>query len=187
MDTAINRIAVKDLTVCAMFTVLIAVGAFIKIPVPVCPFTLQFFFTIMAGILLGGKRGAMSVALYTALGLMGLPIFAEGGGIWYVLKPTFGYMIGFILGSYLTGILCQRKNWDDTIHVFIASFAGLLVVYAAGMIYYYLIGNYVINAPIAVGPLFLYCFVLAVPGDIALCILSAMTAKRIRRALGSLL
>lgn len=106
-----TKVAVKDMTYCALFTVLIAVGAFIKVPIPVRPFTLQFFFTTMAGIILGGKRGAISVALYTALGLLGLPIFAEGGGIWYIFKPTFGYMIGFILGSYLTGKLVEKEGW----------------------------------------------------------------------------
>ena len=99
---------IYDMTCCAVFTILIIVGAFIKIPIPVCPFTLQFFFTTMAGVILGPKRGAISVLLYTILGLIGLPIFAEGGGFWYILKPTFGYMIGFIVGSYVTGILINK-------------------------------------------------------------------------------
>lgn len=181
-----KKITTKDMILCGMFTVLIAVGAFIKIPVPVCPFTLQFFFTTMAGIILGAKRGALSVLIYTLLGLAGLPIFAEGGGFWYVLKPTFGYMIGFILGSYVTGKLTEKKGWSDAKHIFLASFAGLLVVYAAGMLYYYVIGNYVIQAPIGIWALFLYCFLLAVPGDLVLCVVSALTAKRIRKALGGI-
>lgn len=187
MELTTKKITIKDMTLCALFTVLIAVGAFIKIPVPVCPFTLQFFFTTMAGVLLGRKRGAISVMVYTILGLVGLPIFAEGGGFWYVLKPTFGYMIGFILGSWVTGYLCAKKGWNDTRHILMASFAGLFVVYAMGMIYYYIIGNFVINSPIGLWPLFLYCFLLAVPGDIVLCILVAITAKKIKRALGNFL
>lgn len=74
-----NQITVNDMAYCAIFVVLIIVGAFIKIPIPVCPFTLQFFFTTMAGVILGPKRGAISVVIYTILGLVGLPIFAEGG------------------------------------------------------------------------------------------------------------
>lgn len=178
-----TKISVKDMTQCALFTVLIIVGAFIKVPIPVCPFTLQFFFTTMAGIILGAKKGAISVALYTVLGLVGLPVFAEGGGFWYILKPTFGYMIGFILGSYLTGKLVEKEGWSDVRHVFVASFAGLLVVYAIGMIYYYFIGNYVIHSPIGIWALFLYCFILAVPGDIILCILSALVANRVKRSI----
>ena len=71
-----NKIKIKEMTMCAMFTVLITAGAFIKIPIPVVPFTLQFLFTLMAGLLLGGRLGAISVALYALLGLAGLPVFA---------------------------------------------------------------------------------------------------------------
>ena len=74
-----KKITTREMTLCALFTVLTAVGAFIKIPIPVVPFTLQFLFTMMAGLLLGGRLGAASVGLYALLGLIGLPIFAEGG------------------------------------------------------------------------------------------------------------
>lgn len=83
----------RSLVYCALFTALIAVGAFIKIPIPVVPFTLQYLFTMLAGILLG----SLSVLAYMILGLIGLPIFSEGGGIGYVFKPSFGYIIGFAL------------------------------------------------------------------------------------------
>ncbi len=64
----------KNLTLCALFVALIAAGAFIKIPVPVVPFTLQTLFTMLAGLLLGAKRGCTAVFIYIILGLMGLPI-----------------------------------------------------------------------------------------------------------------
>ena len=176
-----KKLNIYNMAYCSIFAVLIAVGAFIKIPIPVCPFTLQFFFTTMAGVILGPKLGAISVFIYTVLGLLGLPIFAEGGGIWYIFKPTFGYMIGFILGSYVTGMMVTKLK-DNKLNTFIASFAGLLSVYAMGMIYYYIIGNYVIDSPIGLWPLFLYCFLLAVPGDIVLCILVALVGSRIKQA-----
>ena len=74
----------KNLILCGLFTSLIVVGAFIRIPIPVVPFTLQLLFTMLAGLLLGGKWGAASVCIYIVLGLMGLPVFAEGGGLAYV-------------------------------------------------------------------------------------------------------
>ena len=94
-----------NLILCSLFTALIAVGAFIKVPVPVVPFTLQFLFTTLAGLLLGSKKGAISVVAYMILGLAGLPIFSEGGGFWYVIKPSFGYIIGFCIGTYVTGLI----------------------------------------------------------------------------------
>ena len=170
----------KNLINCSLFTALIAIGAFIKIPVPVVPFTLQFLFTTLAGLLLGSRKGTISVVAYMLLGLAGLPIFSEGGGIWYIFKPSFGYIIGFCLGTFVTGLISERMKEKTVPRYLLANFIGLLIVYAAGIVYYYVICNYVIDTPIAVGPLFLYCFLLAVPGDICLCILAAILVKRVK-------
>ena len=170
----------KQLVFCSLFTALIAVGAFIKIPVPVVPFTLQYLFTMLAGLILGPRLGTISVAAYMLLGLAGLPIFTEGGGLWYVLKPSFGYIIGFCIGTYVTGTLAAKLKKRTFARYLAANLAGLAVVYAAGMIYYYVICNYVIDTPIGIWPLILYCFLLAVPGDIALSILGAIIARRVR-------
>ena len=67
-----------------------------------------------------------------------------------------------------------------------ANFAGLAIVYGMGMLYYYLISNFVIDAPIGLWPLFLYCFLLAVPGDICLCFLAAGLAKRLKPAIANM-
>lgn len=93
----------KDLVLCAMFVALIVVGAFIKVPVPVVPFTLQFLFTMLAGLLLGPVNGALAVVVYIVLGLVGLPIFTQGGGPGYIFQPSFGYIIGFAVAAYVTG------------------------------------------------------------------------------------
>ncbi len=58
-----SKISTQDMVLCGVFTTLIAVGAFIKVPVPVVPFTLQFLFTMLAGLLLGGRKGALSVEI----------------------------------------------------------------------------------------------------------------------------
>lgn len=181
-----QRVKTRDLILCALFTALTAIGAFIRIPVPVVPFTLQFLFTMLAGLLLGGRMGAISVGLYAILGLIGLPIFAEGGGFGYFLKPSFGYIIGFIIGSYVTGKLADKPGKLTFKKLLAANFIGLLIVYAAGMIYYYIICNYVIATPIGFWPLFLYCFLLAVPGDIALCFLAAVLAKHLKPILAKM-
>lgn len=178
-----QMIRTKDLILCALFTTLTAVGAFIKIPIPVCPFTLQFLFTMMAGLLLGSRRGAISVGVYVLLGLLGLPIFTEGGGAWYIFKPSFGYLLGFVVATYVTGWIAENlKKWTVA-GILAANFTGMAIVYVAGMAYYYVICNFVIHTPIAIGPLFWYCFVLAAPGDICLCILSAYLAKQLKPAL----
>lgn len=168
----------KDLILCSLFVALIIVGAFIKIPIPVVPFTLQFLFTMMAGLLLGGKLGAVSVCIYIFMGLLGLPVFAEGGGIAYVLKPSFGYIIGFAAASFVTGSLANKVNDPSYKRLFSAVFIGLGIVYLFGMVYYYFMSRFYLGNPIGIWSLFLYCFVLAVPGDIVLCVLGAILAKR---------
>lgn len=174
-----QKINTKNLILCALFTALIVVGAFIRIPIPVVPFTLQFFFTMLAGILLGGKLGFTSVATYIAMGLLGLPVFVEGGGLAYLLKPSFGYIIGFAVASYITGIIANKVAHPSCKRLIVANFIGLGIVYLFGMAYYYLISYFYLGTPIGLWPLFLYGFVLAVPGDIVLCILGAIIAKRV--------
>ena len=139
----------------------------------------------MAGLLLGKRLGALSVAVYVALGLAGLPIFAEGGGLGYLFRPSFGYLIGFCAGAWVTGAIAEKGGRKPGFgRLLAANFAGLFVVYLFGMVYYYVIGNYVIDSPIGIWPLFLYCFLLAVPGDIALCILGAALGRRTIPVLG---
>lgn len=174
-----NTSKTKNLIMCALFIALIAVGAFIKIPVPVVPFTLQLLFTMMAGLLLGGKLGALSVGVYIFMGLLGLPIFAEGGGLAYVLRPSFGYIIGFAVASYVTGVIANQVLNPSYIRLLTANFIGLGIVYLFGMAYYYVMSNFYLGNPIGLWPLFLYCFILAVPGDIILCILGAILGKRL--------
>lgn len=178
-----NKSKVTEMVMIAIFTALIAVGAFIKIPVPVLPFTLQFLFTTLAGLVLGGKLGALSVLLYIIFGLLGLPIFTEGGGFWYIFRPSFGYIIGFCLASYVTGKLVEKYKKQGFKEILCASFIGLGIVYGMGLIYYYIIANYVIHTPIGVWALFLYCFLFAVPGDICLCFLATYLTKRLKSIL----
>lgn len=169
----------KEFILCALFVALIAVGAFIRIPIPVVPFTLQFLFTMLAGLLLGGKLGAISVGIYIIMGLLGLPVFAEGGGIAYVFMPSFGYLIGFAVASYVTGTIANHVNNPSYKRLFAANFIGLGIVYLFGMAYYYLMSNFYLDNPIGLWPLFLYCFILAVPGDIVLCILGTILGKKL--------
>ena len=162
-----------------MFVALIAVGAFIKVPVPVVPFTLQYLFTMLAGLLLGAKKGALTVCVYIGLGLFGLPVFAQGGGIGYIFQPSFGYIIGFALGAFITGAIAGRTGRPGYGRLLAANFSGLAIVYLMGMVYYYVISNFYLDSPIGLWPLFLYCFLLAVPGDIVLCVIGALLGKRL--------
>lgn len=170
---------VRENILCGIFAALIAIGAFIKVPIPVLPFTLQFLFTNLAGLLLGRKVGSRAVGIYILIGLIGVPVFTQGGGLQYIFQPTFGYIIGFYAGTYACGHIAYKNKDFSFKNLLKASFVNLIIVYGIGMIYYYIIANYFINSPIGVYSLILYCFVLAIPGDIFLCFVSSYASKRI--------
>lgn len=174
-----NNEKIRNMVLCSLFAALAAVGAFIKIPVPFVPFTLQLTFTTLAGYLLGGKNGMISVLIYIALGLLGLPVFTEEGGPGYILKPTFGYIIGFAVGALVTGMIARKTDKPSYMRLLGAGFAGLLIVYAMGIAYYCLISRFYLGLDISARSVFLYCFLLVVPGDIVLTFVSALLAKRL--------
>ena len=98
-----KNIKTRDLIYCALFAALTAIGAFLHFQLFQATITLQFFFTAMAGLLLGAKLGALSQLLYVVLGLVGVPIFAAGGGFGYIFNPTFGFLLGLIPTAWVIG------------------------------------------------------------------------------------
>ena len=121
------------MVLCGMFAALVAIGAFIQIPVPYMDyFTLQFFFVLLAGLILGADKGAISVGCYVLLGLVGVPIFAAGGGIGYIFRPSFGYLVGFIVSAYVTGKVCEKLKASYKNYL-LACLAGFVVTYAIGI------------------------------------------------------
>lgn len=89
----------------ALLAALVAAGAFIKVPLPPIPFTLQTFFVLLAGLLLGPVGGALCLLLYLAVGVLGLPVFSGGGsGLGHLMGPTGGFLVGFVLAAGLAGM-----------------------------------------------------------------------------------
>ncbi len=171
----------KELCAGALICALICVSAFIKIPSPLLPITLQTLFVSLAGLLLGGKKGALCVGVYVFMGLLGLPVFAEGGGLAYVLKPSFGYIIGFVFSALITGFLAERKT--NLRHFILSSFAGMTAVYIFGLIYYYLIGTFYLGSVPEIRDLFVYCFLITLPGDILMCIIASVVGVRVKKVI----
>lgn len=166
-----------------LFTALVAAGAFIQIPVPYLDyFTLQFFFVLLAGMILGAKRGAASVGCYVLLGLLGLPIFAAGGGIGYVLRPSFGFLAAFIVAAYGVGWIAERQK-NMARGMLKAALLGLLITYGIGLLYKYLILNFYLGTKTPLSVILLSCFPLDLPGDLTLCFLAAAIAPRLRRTI----
>ena len=173
----------KEMVFCAMFTALIAAGAVISFPLPSgVPVSLQFLFTNLAGVLLGRKKGLTSCLVYIILGLIGIPIFTAGGGIGYVLKPSFGYIIGFAVGAWLAGYISEKGKGTVMTYIW-ASLANMAVVFAIGLVYFYFIMNYYVGKPLDLQTLFVTGFLVFAPADVAYCILSGFLAKRLQPVL----
>ncbi|UQD51952.1 biotin transporter BioY [Bacillus methanolicus] len=169
----------KNMTYAAIFAALTAVGGFIKIPIPYVPFTLQIVAVFLAGSLLGPRLGALSQLLYVSIGLIGVPLFAEGGGLGYVFKPTFGYLIGFILGAYVSGFIVEKLKNVPFKALAIANFAALLTVYTIGCVWLYGAMKFVVEKPLTIEQTVLFGFLIPVPGDIVLCFICSILASRI--------
>ena len=173
---------VKSMVLCSLFASLSCIGAFIQIPLPNSDyFTLQYLFVMLTGMLLGSKRALISISSYVFMGLIGLPVFAAGGGIGYLLKPTFGYLLGSILSAYLVGYLCEKLNANSFSKFFISGLSGFLVIYIVGFAYKYMILNFYLSFKIPFIAILLSAFPIDMPGDFIMTILASILAVKIKR------
>lgn len=175
-----GQLTTRDAALCALFTALIAVGAFIKIPIPVCPITFQVMVVNLAALLLG-RKGSISALMYMILGLIGLPIFTQGGGLGYVLQPTFGFIASFVISSFVAGSIVDSRGRKMK-NLVLATVVNLIILYVIGIIYYFIISAFYLKSGIGIGTVLLYCFVIPIPGDIITCSISCVLARRIAKA-----
>lgn len=125
----------RPLVYASLFAALMAVGAYLFIPIGPVPIVLQNMFVFLAGLLLGSRWGLASVAVYLLAGLCGLPVFAGGtGGIGRFLGPTGGFLAGYLPAVFLIGAIADRRPprmlWDVA-----AMVLGSAVLYACGVLW----------------------------------------------------
>jgi len=126
--------SIKGMIYASMFGALTAAGAYMAIPLPLVPMTLQTLFLYIAAGLLGGPLGALSQIIYLILGIIGLPVFAGGkAGIGVLFGPTGGYLIGFVIAAYVIGRLVTSKKKPGLPWIAISMALGLIVVYLSGL------------------------------------------------------
>ena len=140
METSIKKELISDKKICRLlavgtFVVLTSLSAFVRIPLPFTPvpLTLQTFFVLLSGALLGRKLGVVTQAVYMFLGFSGQQVFTGyGSGSLYLLGPTGGYIVGFVLASFLAGSLLakEKTGWFT---VFIKLLAADFIILFSGM------------------------------------------------------
>ena len=133
-DRVFGRSLPLDVVLVAAGAALTALLAQVAVPLYPVPITGQTLAVLLVGATLGAARGAISLALYAVLGVVGLPVFSDyASGVDVVLGPTGGYIVGFIVSAALVGWLSERA-WERQILKALATFAaGTLVVFAVGL------------------------------------------------------
>ena len=172
------------LTIGAMFIALTAIGANITSIIPFLviggvPITLQTFFAILAGLVLGSRLGAFTMFAYMLLGLAGVPVFAKFTGVLAtVLSPTFGFILSFILVAYIAGKI--REKYSHYVAYIIASLVALVVNYLIGTNWMYVAYQFWFEAPPELSYSLVWLWMVApLPKDIVLSFLAATLAYRL--------
>jgi len=180
--------AAYNIAITAMFVAIIAVCAWLYIPISNIPITFQTFAVCLAAALLGWKRGLIAVTAYILLGLVGVPVFAKfGGGVGVLAGPTGGYIIGFLFTAAIVGVVSdvlKRVKLHKAIEVILLALAmivGIAVCYAFGTAWYVIVNKIAKDTAVTVYAACSMCvFPYIIPDLIKICVAVplALTLKR---------
>ena len=138
-DRVFPRHLVVDATLIALGAALTAALAQVVIPLWPVPITGQTFAVLFVGTVLGSIRGAISMALYLVVGVLGAPIFADGKSGSLIGSTSGGFVIGFVVAAFVVGLLAERQ-WDrKVLRTFVSFVAGTVVIYAFGLPWLYVV------------------------------------------------
>lgn len=181
-------LSIGDLTQAAVFAALIAalgLPGTINIGTSGVPITFQSLGVILAGAVLGPRKGTLAVVIFMVLAIAGLPILSGGrNGLTALSSPTAGYFIGFLPAVIVIGVLTAimvstggttgsgkyRVLWGIGIN----ALGGIVVLYACGVLGLLVRTDLTLWAAIATNGSF-------IPGDIAKCIIAALVAAQVHR------
>ena len=170
----------RQLVLAALFAALTAVCSQIQIPLPMIPINLALFAVHLCGALLGAKWGALSMAVYALLGVVGVPVFAGfGSGPAVLFGKTGGYIIGYILCAAIVGLLSRRLGFTFP-KLCLSMVIGVAVCYVFGTAWFMVISGLNLATSLS------YCVLPFLPGDAVKILLAAFLALRLRKPLQAL-
>lgn len=180
-SAAASRLRTLDLTYVALFTVLMAVGAWISIPVPapLVEFTMQSFAIFAALTVLGGRRGTYAVAAYLLLGAVGAPVFAGfHGGLGVLLGTTGGYIVGFFAQALLYWAMTAKLGDSLPVKALACAAGQFVCCYGIGTVWF--ITAYTqANGPISVLTALGYCVFPFIVPDLLKLALALVISRRV--------
>lgn len=161
----------KEVSLVALFSALTAVGGFISIPFYPVPLTLQVFFVLLSGAILGKRLGALSQIIYLALGAIGAPVFHNfTGGVGILLGPTGGFLFGFIPGAFIAGLFYEK--FDNNKIRLLGLIVSLIPIYLIGVLWLSFITGMSLEKAFIVGG------IPFIPGDIVKSIVVLFVEKK---------
>ena len=181
MSTGTAKMKARDLAYIAVFAVLMAICSWISIPLTI-PVTLQTFGVFLACIVLGGKRGTLSIIVFILLGAIGIPVFSGfTGGIGVLLGNTGGYIIGFICSALIMWLF--EKLFKGALWATIASMIlGLIACYAVGTIWFMIVYAKAAGA-VALASVLGWCVIPFIIPDAVKIALALIIGNRLNKAL----
>jgi biotin transport system substrate-specific component len=163
---------------------LTAISGWIRISVFPVPFTLQTLMVYLAGDILNAKTAALSQVLFLIIGLSGIPVFASGGGLGYLLNPAFGYLLGFPVAAWLIAVILKRRIGSPSFfRICLVNGAGMLVVLIFGVVYLYICMNTVMGKDMSFGKAVAGGFLIFLPIESVKIVCAAGLSHKIRRVL----
>jgi biotin transport system substrate-specific component len=172
----------QNLFLIALFAAFTCAAGFIRFPLFPVPFTLQTLFVYLSGGLLGKKSGALSQVLFLILGLIGLPVFATGGGLGYVLQPTFGYLLSFPAAAWIVGRFCEKAGPSAKWHeLFIFQVPSLLLILGMGTLYLFFYLKWISGKTVSLISVALSGGAVFLPAETVKVLLSTALLMKLRR------
>ena len=161
-DIIKNKTIIRAISVSLLILFMI-LGAYasIRLPFYPIPITLQTLIVLTGAILLGRNLSSLAQGIYLGLGVIGIPVFTSfGSGILWFAGPTGGYLIGFVLASFIVGILRTDKVFHSTFVMISLLLIGESILFTCGMLHLFMFYNYTIKNVILIG------LVPFIPGEI---------------------
>ena len=158
----LNNVAFTPITI-LLGTILLIISAKIKVPLYPVPMTLQPLAVLIISMLFGRRLAVATVGLYLFQGLW-FPVFANGGGFGYLIGPTGGFLLGFLLTAYIVGTLADKGWGQKLITSLISMLIGYIIIYSVGLSYFSFLFGYESTFEKAMYPFMLkdfYTFLLA--------------------------
>lgn len=173
----------RNMILVGLFAALLAISSQVFIPIGPVPHTLQIFFVLLAGVILGSKLGVISVAVWILLGTFGLPVFAQGkAGIAVLAGPTGGFLVGFMAAAFIVGWLTERSKLTSG-RTAVYMFAGLMAAYAIGLAGFIISFKYFLNKPMTLQTAVSVAAAPFLPFDIVKTLMASYIGTRVRLAL----